>query len=80
MRLCISLTFLRLLSRHGKGSLYRHLLRKLLFHALKRLISVQFMFWSDTHSLFEAVFQFLKAVLAGAPLTQDFLHLPLFLA
>ena len=79
MRLRSSLTFLRLLSRHGKSSLYRPLLRKLLFHALKRLISVQFMLRSDTHSFFEAVFQFLKAVLAGAPLTQDLLHLPLFL-
>ena len=80
MRLRSSLTFLRLLSRHGKISFYWPLLRKLLFHALKRLISVQFMVGSDTHSLLEVVFQFLKAVLADAPLAQDLLHLTLFLA
>ena len=73
------MTFLRLFSRHGKDSLYRHLLRKLLFHALKRLVSVHLMVRSDPHSLLEVVFQFLEAVLAGTPLPQDLLHLALFL-
>ena len=35
--------------------------------------------WFDAYGLLKVVFQSLKAVLAGAALAQDFLHLTLFL-